>query len=239
MVTFLTLGGIEHCPAAAAVDRWQFTDSPIIDPVVWGTNVACLVLFFNYQRSFSPLCIPSFGLLSSLRAREPLSTFTSTIRQLKLVSHDDGPKTAAAATAAAAAPTAPAGAAPAQGPGRFDVSRKDGGNAAKEETCTQEEEQESLLSPSAGGADTVVSVSAGARETGRQGMTVVGGDGSDGGGGEGEQFGEAMIDEAEYTEEHHEEQRLFEDMQKLLTVRPGGERVSHNDVIFGVEHQVS
>lgn len=32
-------------------------------------------------------------------------------------------------------------------------------------------------------------------------------------------FGEAMIDEAEYTEDHHEEQRLFEDMKELLTVR--------------------
>lgn len=32
-------------------------------------------------------------------------------------------------------------------------------------------------------------------------------------------FGEAMIDESEYTEDHHEEQRLFESMQELLTVR--------------------
>lgn len=32
-------------------------------------------------------------------------------------------------------------------------------------------------------------------------------------------FEEAMIDESEYTEDHHEEQRLFESMQELLTVR--------------------
>ncbi|CAM9282159.1 unnamed protein product [Ectocarpus sp. 12 AP-2014] len=44
-------------------------------------------------------------------------------------------------------------------------------------------------------------------------------EGGGGGGrdGEGGQFGEAMIDEAEYTEEHHEEQLLFEGMQEVLT----------------------
>ena len=37
-----------------------------------------------------------------------------------------------------------------------------------------------------------------------------------------EQVGEAMIDEAEYTEDHDEERRLFEGMQELLTVSSGG-----------------
>lgn len=32
----------------------------------------------------------------------------------------------------------------------------------------------------------------------------------------------AMIDESEYKEDHHEERRLFEGMQELLTVRRGG-----------------
>lgn len=49
-----------------------------------------------------------------------------------------------------------------------------------------------------------------------------GGVGGEVGRGEGErdqELGEAMIDEAEYTEDHHEEQKLFEGMQELLTVR--------------------
>lgn len=45
------------------------------------------------------------------------------------------------------------------------------------------------------------------------GEGAVGEEGGDG------RFEEAMIDESEYTEEHHEEQRLFEGMQELLTVR--------------------
>lgn len=56
-------------------------------------------------------------------------------------------------------------------------------------------------------------------------VVVVGsGDGDGGGGVGGEEgdvdgeFGANVIDEAEYTEEHHEEQRLFEAMQELLTV---------------------
>lgn len=37
-------------------------------------------------------------------------------------------------------------------------------------------------------------------------------------GGTNGEYGGAMIDEQEYAEEHHEEQRLFESMQELLTV---------------------
>ena len=53
---------------------------------------------------------------------------------------------------------------------------------------------------------------------GKRPEVLAGGGGGDGGAGEG-RFEEAMIDEAEYTEDHHEEQRLFEGMQELLTVR--------------------
>ncbi|CAM9389253.1 unnamed protein product [Ectocarpus sp. 6 AP-2014] len=115
--------------------------------------------------------------------------------KLKLVNHGDGSDTPAAAE---------------------DVP-SNGTGAARNEGKTSKVEQPDDPSRVEGEA---TATDAARRAEQREG--VAGGSGVEGGrgggqDGDGGQFGEAMIDEAEYTEEHHEEQLLFEGMQEVLT----------------------
>lgn len=137
-------------------------------------------------------------------------------KQLKLVNHDDGSDTPPAPPAPAVA-TAAAEDVPSNGAG----AARNGGKTSKDEQRGNPSrvKGEATATDAARRAEQREVVAAGGRAEGG------GGGGQDGDGG---QFGEAMIDEAEYTEEHHEEQKLFEGMQEKLTVRKTGGGDTHD-----------
>lgn len=140
------------------------------------------------------------------------------VLQLKLVNHDDDRRAVSSAPQSAeprssySSSTQPMDSTAV--PGKSVLHQRRGDDEARDEAEPSEEQGESSWGKGPAAAGTLgVSATTDAAtdldESNEHGGNVGGANG---------EYGEAMIDEQEYAEDHHEEQKLFESMQELLMV---------------------